>query len=132
MRRHPTVAMTDDAVTDGVRDLIHAALPSMDHVEVLLALFHHASDEQDLTGLTGATRLARPILQRVLTDLEGAGLAMRRGAAYTFGGSGATRAATAELAVLYHSRPVTLVRAIYARPARVSSLTELLRPRTLD
>jgi DNA-binding IclR family transcriptional regulator len=124
--------MTDDAVADEVRDLIHAALPSMDHVEVLLALFHPASGEHELTALAESTRLSRAVLQGVLADLEAEGLAVREGTTYRFGGSASIRAATAELEALYHSRPVTLVRAIYARPARVSSLTEVLRPRPVD
>lgn len=121
--------MTDDAVPELARELIHEAMSSMDHVEVLLTLHNRPASDCDQRALVEATRIAPAIVQRVLDDLVAAGLVSRDEKGYRFSASSQDRAAVVELAALYHSRPVTLVRAIYARPSSISPLSKVLRSR---
>jgi hypothetical protein len=67
-------------------------------------------------------------VQRVLAELEAEQLVVRHGTTYRCGASSAMHAATSGLSALYHSRPVTLVQAIYARPSRMSSVGGVVRP----
>jgi hypothetical protein len=121
--------MTDDVVPEIVRELINERLPSMDHVEVLLMLYGAPTVDHDPVALIDATRLAPTILHRVVDELTRAELVVAGDAGYRFCSAANIRTAVSALAALYHTRPVTLVRAIYARPSSVSSFNHVLRPR---
>lgn len=120
--------MTDE-LPDRVRELVNARLSSMDHVELLLLLRDRASDAHTLATLSAASRLDERTVSRVLDDLAGAGLLARTGDVYRFEASANDRATIAQLAELYHTRPVTLVRAVHARPAPLTSFAQAFRSR---
>jgi hypothetical protein len=119
-----------------IRRLIARALPSMQHVDVLLAL---AADPQVSTSAESLAPLLRVTdveqLRRTMADLAASGLVMRTGTgpdSYRYTpDSPATQKAVTLLAVAYHERPVTLVRAIYDRPATaIQNFADAFRLRT--
>jgi hypothetical protein len=111
-----------ESVDPAVRELISKHLSSMDHVELLVLLSADESRRWTAERAAEAVHAAVRNIARVLEQLEVAGLLGREGS-----GDGATfryapsqpgmRDAVAALVVMYHQRPVTLVRAIYERPA---------------
>lgn len=121
--------MTDEDVSDDVRQLLHTRLASMDHVEVLLQLYAADQESRDLQMLTQATRLPERVVTPVLADLIEARLVGRTDTGYKFEATPTDRDTIAALTTLYHTRPVTLVRVIYSRPASIASFTQALRTR---
>lgn len=102
-----------------VRDLIRDRVTSMDHVEVLMRL-HALPDEMlTVTQVQIASRLGPETTQRSLADLVRAGLVRHDAASdsYQFAPSSAVeRRAVDALSIMYHQRPVTLVRLVYEQP----------------
>lgn len=107
----------------------------MEHVELLLVL---AEDPALRIGAERAAELIHsdlPTATKRLRDLETAGLLQQSGHGqeqfFSYGPrSGQMREAVAELAKMYHHRPVTLVRAIYERPVSpVRSFADAFRIR---
>lgn len=121
--------MTDEEVSDDVRQLLHTRLASMDHVEMLLQLYAADQESRDLQTLMQATRLPNRVAPQVLADLVEARLVGRTDTGYKFEATPTDRETVAALAALYHARPVTLVRVIYSRPAPITSFTQALRNR---
>jgi hypothetical protein len=112
--------VSDDELATAVRDLINRSLPSMDHVELLLLLRSEFDAEHEPATLAGRARMSEATAQRVVDDLIASGLAERS----LSGGIKRTahdEEAVAALAEAYHYRPVTLVRAVYARPSTITS-----------
>lgn len=109
----------------------------MEHVELLLAM---ASDENLRINAADAARLihASPeTAAKRLGDLENAGIVGKDSVdskRYRYAPRSAQlRAAVLELSTMYQQRPVTLVRAIYERPASpVLSFAEAFRLRKED
>jgi hypothetical protein len=112
-----------------VQRLIAAYVASMDHVEVLRAL--HARREAELTSdeLGAFVHLDRAMLKRVMRDLEGAGVVRDTGRGYEYSATSREDLAIAELIAMYNTKPVTLVRAIYARPTPLRSFADAFRLR---
>lgn len=102
-----------------VRLLVRERAMSMDHVEVLMRL--HGSPDAPMTTreVETASRLGPETTLRSLRHLAQAGLARHEpaGDAWTFAPSSpADRRAVEALSVMYHQRPVTLVKLVYEQP----------------
>ncbi len=108
--------MADGDLSEPVRRLLHNHLPTMDHVALLLA-FRSDPHTRDVPALVAAARLQRNVGAGVLADLTASQLLRRSGANYVYAPDAETSGVIDELAELYNSKPVTLVRAIYDRPA---------------
>ncbi|MEP6991854.1 MAG: hypothetical protein ABJA80_13060 [bacterium] len=108
--------MADIDLSESVRLLLHQHLPTMDHVALLLA-FRSDPECRDVSTLVSTARLQSNVAAGVLADLTAAHLLQRSGADYVYAPDAATSTVIDELAELYNSKPVTLVRAIYDRPA---------------
>lgn len=122
--------MSAHEMSAALRDLIGGVVPTMDHVAVLLAA--RAADPQTCSpaDYTHATRLDRAVVTRVSAELAGARVLERAGDGYRYAPPAALRPAIEELAEMYHTKPVTLVRAIYDRPApAVQSFADAFRLR---
>lgn len=106
-----------------VRDLITRYIASMDHVELLVLLAESESEPEAWTVGRIADRIHSTVSDTTtrLTELESFDMISRvpspGGTTYKYAPTPALRAAITELIAMYHQRPVTLVRAIYARPA---------------
>lgn len=105
----------------------------MDHVEVLMRLYEADGTALAPMDIERDARLTPQIVERALADLVATGLARRDAAAnaYLFAPGGAVeRRAVEALGVMYHTRPVTLVKLIYSQPpAPVKSFADAFRLR---
>lgn len=113
--------MGTDEISSAVRELIDRHLPSMDHVQVLLHL-HHQRDGGHAEDVARAVELQGAVVAGALRDLASSGLLEQESETgrYRLRPTGpADTLALEELDALYHKRPVTLVRALYDRPATV-------------
>lgn len=127
-----------EAVPHEVSDLLARQLPTMEHVEVLLSL---ASDETRAWSVGEvAARVHAPsasVADR-LTELVAAGLASAApsatAAAYQYAPQTPTlRRAVELLEEMYRTKPVTLIKAIYERPApAVQSFADAFRLRKAE
>jgi hypothetical protein len=122
--------MSDSALPGEVQRLILQALPSMDHVEVLFRVWQR--DDASAEWLAQETRLDPARLAKVLRDLEQSNVIVSRDASYRVTEAPRDRAAVEQFAVAYNTRPVTLIRAIYARPSPVQSFADAFRLRRED
>ncbi len=103
-----------------VRALIRGPVASMAHVEALLLLRRRAPAAVAVAELAAEAQMPGPAqTRRCLDDLVGAGLLERTDAElYRYAPKrDAERQAVDALAAMYNEKPVTLVRAVYARPA---------------
>lgn len=125
--------MADLDLPPAVLELINRYLPSHDHVEVLLRLAAEPDRRFTSDALLAELRVSRLVLETCLADLESAGLVGRDPSDGMWRYSprfDALREGVKELAVAYNERPVTLVRAIYARPATpIQSFADAFRIR---
>lgn len=121
-----------------VLDLIQRCLPTMEHVELLLAL---ARDEsRPLTAEQAAAEVKSRVSATVtrLQELTRAGLLVCQpgpaGDEYRFAPARpAFRRGTDDLRRMYTTRPVSLVRAIYERPpSAIRSFADAFRIRGED
>jgi len=117
-------------LSDVLQSLISHHTPSMDHIAALLVL-RAAPQVQHPTGdVARETRLDRGVVEQVLVELARSGLLDRDGDRFRYAPTPAMAGAVDELADMYHTRPVTLVRAIYDRPTRaVQSFADAFRLR---
>ncbi|MEO8335539.1 MAG: hypothetical protein ABI664_11235 [bacterium] len=111
--------MADSDLPEAVRRLLHQHLPTMDHVALLLA-FRADPECRDVPALVSGARLQSNVAAGVLADLTTSHLLQRSGTDYVYAPDAGTGALIDELAELYNSKPVTLVRAIYDRPAKAA------------
>jgi hypothetical protein len=116
-----------DALPNDVVSLINRHLSSIDHVEVLLLLFEAPEGTENIEGISRRTRLAPAIAQSVIDDLVAADLATTDEGRYRYRPRLQHDGAVDGLRHAYHARPVTLVRAIYARPTPARPLGDFLR-----
>ena len=116
----------DNAVPDEVRRLIACGVASMDHVDLL---FHLGAQGATLADLARTTRFNIRLLEVLASDLEKADLVTCRGGEVLLTASPRDRKAITELLAVYNSRPVTLVRALYARELFSRTLTDALTPK---
>lgn len=124
--------LPDAELPEVVLALVRQHMHSMDHVAVLLAL--RASPDAELRSgeLASLARIDTAVTTSVLADLAASHLVAKTTAAgYRYQPSEAMRDAVDQLAEMYNSRPVTLVRAIYDRPASaVKSFADAFRIRS--
>lgn len=119
-------------ISDRVRELIRRRLPGMDHVEVLMRLVEAHGEPVSVDELCTRSRLGPETTLRCAEHLVGARLASHDAAAraYAYSADATDRAAVAELSVLYHQRPVTLVKLVYQQPpSPVTSFADAFRLR---
>ena len=139
--------MASSDLPPAVQQLVWRHLPSIDHVAILLALRaaagdalagtheggSHRRDElsaayvaaQDtaqgsaleINEVAERTGVSDAVAAQVLADLHAAGLLERHVHSFVFSRMPDVREAVNQLAEMYNTRPVTLVRAMYDRPA---------------
>jgi DNA-binding MarR family transcriptional regulator len=111
-----------------IRQLI-GRIGTFDHIEVLMRLYE-AADAMTQAELVASTRLDAATVAKATTDLVAAKLVVRDPAsgASRFDATPADRQAVQEVAELYHKRPVTLVKLVYAQPSSpVQSFADAFR-----
>lgn len=124
--------MIDDLPT-GVRELVARHLASMDHVTVLLLLRQAAPGDRSASAIATELQIEPKLVTQVLRDLSASKLIRNLGGTsagpFVFApGSDALRETVAALEDAYNRRPVTLIRALYARPPRpVQSFADAFR-----
>ena len=117
-----------------VRALVASHLASMDHVEVLLLLCRK-NEPVTAAEIFSTTGRPRELIETALQDLTTGGLlsqTMLNGTeTYKFDPqSEGLRSSVNQLETMYNERPVTLVRAVYERPAQpVLSFADAFRLR---
>jgi hypothetical protein len=94
-------------LSESLQRFVDRYVKTVDHVALLLALRDQAGTAQTPTALAASTRLDRDVVNRALADLSDFHLVRRE--------------VVEELAHMYRTMPVTLIRAIYARPARAAT-----------
>ncbi|MGZ8378875.1 MAG: hypothetical protein ACXWZS_07045 [Gemmatirosa sp.] len=103
-----------------VLGLIHGPIASMAHAELLLGLRRAAPDSRSLATLAAEAQIAAlDVARKCVDELVAAGLAAATGP-LEYGYAPASedrRRAVDALAEMYNTKPVTLIRAIYSRPA---------------
>jgi hypothetical protein len=109
--------MADETIPDAVRLLLARHLPTVDHVAVLVILYAMPQRVHEAKELAAEARLSESVATAVLADLTGGHLVKRDGSGFLYDPDARNRAAVEQLAELYNSRPVSLMRAIYDRPA---------------
>jgi hypothetical protein len=107
--------MSNSGLPPAVQHLLWHELPSVDHVAVLLAL--RALGAGDALRVAAQANVAPGIAAAILHEFQMNSLVTQHGAEYRFEPNDALRDAAAQLAEMYHTKPVTLVRAIYDRPS---------------
>jgi hypothetical protein len=116
----PPAGMTEAALPAEVLALIHGPIASMAHAEALLSLRRAAPEPRAIGVLAAEAQIAAPdVARRCLDELVAAGLVAAAGPqeyAYAPASEDRRRAVDA-LAEMYNTKPVTLIRAIYSRPA---------------
>ena len=122
--------MSSDGLPAALRSLILHHMPTMDHVAVLVAFRASPQLAQPVGTMVSQTRLAATVVEPVLRDLISSGLIRQEGDTYRYAPPEELKDALDELADMYRTRPVTLVRALYDRPARaVTSFADAFRVR---
>jgi hypothetical protein len=112
--------MTEAALPAEVLVLIHGPIASMAHAEALLCLRRAAPEPRALAALAAEAQIAvLDVARKCVDELVAAGLAAATGP-LEYGYAPASedrRRAVDALADMYNTKPVTLIRAIYGRPA---------------
>ncbi|MEO5903012.1 MAG: hypothetical protein ABIQ55_03280 [Gemmatimonadaceae bacterium] len=128
--------MGDFGLGPEVRRIIAANLATMDHVELLLLLYKAAPASRSLDEMVRDTRRPAQLIINAVADLGSGGLVSKAADpagvdSYKYDPrSESLRSAVAEVVDVYNTRPVTLIRAIYDRPAQpVMSFAEAFRVR---
>ena len=122
--------MSSDVLPAALRSLILHHMATMDHVAVLVALRASPQLAQSVGTMVSQTRLAATVVEPVLRDLVSSDLIRQEGDTYRYAPPEELKDALDELAEMYRTKPVTLVRALYDRPARaVTSFADAFRVR---
>lgn len=106
---------------EAVRLLLWQHLPSIDHVAILLTL-RGATAPMTPSELAGRVHVEPGTTSQVLQELVAAGLAVGGMDGYHYIARGELDESVGLLQIMYDTRPVTLVRAIYDRPSTVAQL----------
>lgn len=113
-----------------LRLLVSHHLSTMDHVALLLALRDAPAGAHSAEALAQRTRLDTAVVHRVLVELTSARLVGGGADAFRYDPPRDLEPAIGELAELYRTKPVSLVRAIYERPSRaIQSFADAFRLR---
>ena len=126
--------MADNALPAEVRQLIARHLATMEQVDVLLLLARSPEEWRSGEEIRTALRIDESgVAARTFDELCAAGLIEADGGhpvRYRYAPSSARDSSAVELlALAYNERPVTLVRAIYARPTPAQSFADAFRLR---
>jgi DNA-binding Lrp family transcriptional regulator len=119
-------------ISDNVRELIRRRATSMDHIEILMRLYEAGGEPLTVTDVERGARLGPETVARSLSELVSSGLIARDAASntYRYAAPASDRATVDELSALYHQRPVTLVKLVYAQPpSPVKSFADAFRLR---
>jgi hypothetical protein len=114
--------MHNDEIAPAVRELINRHIRSMDHAEAVLHLADAPGQAHEAETVAARHRWARGIAARVLAELAESGIATAVEGGYRLAADVA-EGTISSLNDLYHRHPVTLVRAIYAAPVPIKSLS---------
>lgn len=110
--------MTDAPLSRALLDLLARSLASMEQVEALLVLSRTPERSLRADEVAREQRVESGAARAALDALAAHGLVVLENGAYRFAPRDpATADAVAELAVAYETRPVTLIKALYSRPA---------------
>ena len=124
-----------EPVPPEVRTLLAQHLATMEHVETLLTLVGDETRAWPAAEVAAKIHAAEPSVTTRLEELSGAGLASRDASAGASAYRYAPRTPEARRAVeslqeMYRTKPVTLIKAIYERPASpVQSFADAFRVR---
>jgi DNA-binding IclR family transcriptional regulator len=122
--------VTERILSPRLRLLVSHHLTTMDHVALLLALRDVPASAHSVEELAQRTRMDAGVVRRVLVELISARLVGGAADAFRYDPARDVEPAIEELAELYRTRPVSLVRAIYERPSRaVQSFADAFRLR---
>ena len=122
--------VTIHALSPGLQLLVNHHLATMDHVALLLACRDQVERTHSAAELAKRTGLDAVVVQRVLDELASAHLIAREGGGFRYDPAREVAPAIDELAELYRTKPVSLVRAVYERPPRaVQSFADAFRIR---
>jgi hypothetical protein len=119
-------------ISESVRELIRRRATSMDHIEVLMRLYEAGGEPLTATDVERGARLGPETVARCLSELITSNLVVHDAPsnAYRYAAPSADRATVDELSALYHQRPVTLVKLVYAQPPNpVKSFADAFRIR---
>jgi transcription initiation factor IIE alpha subunit len=117
--------MDDGSLPAEVVRLIKDNLESMDHVEVLFRIARQG--EVNAEWLAEDAHIERAQVTRVLRDLEKDKLITSHEGQYRV--AAGEQAAIEQFAETHNTRPVTLIRAVYARPTPLRSFADAFRIR---
>jgi hypothetical protein len=127
---------TDSGLPAEVIALLNRALPSMVHIEVLLLLQRTAPKAWTPTEAAIELRSSPELARTALADLRTARLAEQLGGGQTYrldASDDAVVASVLGLQTVYDTRPVTLIKALYKRPAAsVQAFADAFRLRSED
>jgi hypothetical protein len=124
--------VADNELPSEVGRLIDEFVASVDHIEVLMQF--HATPHQPATveSLVAGGHVDRVGVIRVLRDLESAAVVRESDGTYRYAPSTRDAHAVDALFEMYRTRPVTLIRAVYARPTASQLFGDALRQRKAD
>lgn len=109
--------MSSNGISPGIQRLIWNQLRTIDHVAILLAV--RTLDCADVHRIAEFTTVNPTLVAEILEELCGRHLISKAESEYRFEPDASLREDVAQLAEMYNTKPVTLVRAIYDRPAHV-------------
>jgi hypothetical protein len=109
--------MAANELPEVVQRLVTGHLPTLDHVTALLAAYAAPDQLHDSMSIAPIIRVDEKVAAKVLSELAASHLLEREGAHFRFASTPEVREAVEQLALMYNTRPVTLIRAIYDRPA---------------
>jgi DNA-binding transcriptional regulator YhcF (GntR family) len=124
--------MADRDLPPEVQRLIADVVASMDHVEVLRRIYASGETLLSVDDLAADAHIERGLLGRVLHDLQHARLISGANDKYRYTGNAQETNAVRQLIEMYNTRPVTLVRAVYARISPVKTFADAFRLRRED
>jgi hypothetical protein len=130
--------MSAEGLPPEVEELIQQALPTMVHVELLLLLHRTAPSCWSVASAAGELRTSAPLIESAFADLETSRFAARASGRMPSEwcldpNDDARLDVTTKLREAYERRPVTLVKALYRRPASpVQAFADAFRLRPKD
>jgi hypothetical protein len=110
--------MSGSELPEPLRRFVERHIPTVDHVAILLAAREQPAMVHSPLALAQHGRLDRSTVDQVVTSLIASQLLTREGEGVRYAPSADVRSMVDELALVYRTMPVTLIRAIYARVAR--------------
>jgi hypothetical protein len=110
--------MSGSELSEPLRQFVERYIPTLDHVAILLAAREQPTSVHSPSALAQHGRLDRSTADQVVTSLIASQLLAREGEGVRYAPSADARSMVDELAVVYRTMPVTLIRAIYARVTR--------------